>query len=77
MDVKVNDITSSDYTKAVDNGDFNVKHYQGKFNAYQRTYVLIPKEEKYFGSIYFATEKLVKKYNICIEIFKKTSIVMR
>lgn len=44
------------------NGDFNVKHYQGKFNAYQRTYVLIPKEEKYFGSIYLATEKLVKKF---------------
>lgn len=44
------------------NGDFNVKHYQGKFNAYQRTYVLIPKEEKYFGAIYLATEKLVKKF---------------
>ena len=24
------------------NGEFNVKHYTGKFNAYQRTYVLIP-----------------------------------
>ena len=22
------------------NGDFNVKHYQGKFNAYQRTYII-------------------------------------
>ena len=24
------------------NGDFNIKHYVGKFNAYQRTYVLRP-----------------------------------
>ena len=39
------------------NGDFNVKHYQGKFNAYQRTYVLIPNDETYFGSIYMATDK--------------------
>lgn len=43
------------------NGDFNVKHYQGKFNAYQRTYVLIPNDYLYFGSIYMATTKLVKK----------------
>lgn len=34
------------------NGDFNVKYYNGKFNAYQRTYVLIPEEEKYIGLIY-------------------------
>ncbi|PQJ29660.1 restriction endonuclease subunit S [Rubritalea profundi] len=28
-------------------GDFNVKHYKGKFNAYQRTYVIsIPDESK-------------------------------
>lgn len=27
-------------------GDFNVKHYKGKFNAYQRTYVITIKEEK-------------------------------
>ena len=26
-------------------GDFNVKHYKGKFNAYQRTYVITAKEE--------------------------------
>ena len=36
------------------NGDFNVKHYSGKFNAYQRTYVLIPTEDKYYGCMYFA-----------------------
>jgi len=26
-------------------GDFNVKHYKGKFNAYQRTYVITSKEK--------------------------------
>ena len=30
------------------NGDFNVKHYNGKFNAYQRTYVLIIPEKYYY-----------------------------
>ncbi len=36
------------------NGDFNVKHYNGEFNAYQRTYVLIPEDEKYYGVLYLA-----------------------
>lgn len=27
-------------------GDFNVKHYKGKFNAYQRTYVITAKESQ-------------------------------
>lgn len=36
------------------NGDFNVKHYSGKFNAYQRTYVLTPSKE-YFGILYLAS----------------------
>ena len=36
------------------NGDFNVKHYSGKFNAYQRTYVLIP-DHQYYGLLYFAS----------------------
>lgn len=34
------------------NGDFNVKRYVGKFEAYQRTYVLIPYNEKYFNFLY-------------------------
>ena len=34
------------------NGDFNVKRYVGKFEAYQRTYVLIPHGDKYFGFLY-------------------------
>lgn len=35
------------------NGDFNVKHFSGKFNAYQRTYVLIP-DEKYYSVLYWS-----------------------
>lgn len=35
------------------NGDFNVKHYSGKFNAYQRTYVLSPPKE-YYALLYLA-----------------------
>lgn len=43
------------------NGDFNVKHYSGKFNAYQRTYVLIPNEKKYFAAIYMAVRKRISQ----------------
>ena len=32
------------------NGNFNVRYYQGKFNAYQRTYVITA--EKYFAEIF-------------------------
>ena len=35
------------------NGDFNIKYYRGKFEAYQRTYVLIPHNEKILGLLYF------------------------
>ena len=35
------------------NGDLNVKMYRGKFEAYQRTYVLIPYENKYIYLLYF------------------------
>ena len=42
------------------NGDFNVKYYDGKCNAYQRTYVLIPKIEKYIGLLY---QNAVRKIN--------------
>ena len=34
------------------NGDFNVKYYKGKFEAYQRTYVLIPQEKCMLGLLY-------------------------
>ena len=36
------------------NGDFNVKHYSGKFNAYQRTYVLTP-DRDYFALLYLSS----------------------
>lgn len=35
------------------NGDFNVKIYSGKFEAYQRTYVLIPYKSKLIGFLYY------------------------
>ena len=35
------------------NGDFNVKLYRGKFEAYQRTYVLEPINEKMLYLLYF------------------------
>ena len=35
------------------NGSFAVKKYEGKFNAYQRTYVLIPNDENLFAPLYF------------------------
>ena len=36
------------------NGDFNVKVFYGRFDAYQRTYVLMPNNEQYLGYLYFA-----------------------
>ena len=41
------------------NGDFSVKWYNGKFEAYQRTYVLIPSVERYTDWLYYAV-----KYNL-------------
>ena len=41
------------------NGDFNVKHYTGEFNAYQRTYVLIPKHSAHYAAIYIAASDKV------------------
>lgn len=35
------------------NGDFNVKYYSGKFEAYQRTYVLTPYNAKLIGLLFF------------------------
>lgn len=41
------------------NGDFNVKMYTGQFEAYQRTYVLIPHNPSYTAWLYYAV-----KYNL-------------
>ncbi len=38
------------------NGDFNVKMYNGKFEAYQRTYVLIPYNPKYTAWLFYAVK---------------------
>jgi type I restriction enzyme S subunit len=42
------------------NGSFSVKRFEGKFNAYQRTYVLIPTDENLFAPLYFAVSDKVK-----------------
>ena len=46
------------------NGDFNVKYYDGRFNAYQRTYVLIPEDELYTGIIYQNTVRTIEKFKV-------------
>ncbi len=43
------------------NGSFSVKKYQGKFNAYQRTYVLMP-EDSLFAILYFAVKDRVTSF---------------
>ncbi len=43
------------------NGNFNVKLYEGKFNAYQRTYVLIPNDEIFYSVIFYAVKDQLKK----------------
>lgn len=44
------------------NGDFNVKHYSGKFNAYQRTYVLIPKEILLRAQVYLVAKQMINNF---------------
>jgi len=45
-------------------GDFNVKHYKGKFNAYQRTYVItVKKEDKIlYRYLYFQLLRSLKEF---------------
>jgi type I restriction enzyme S subunit len=45
-------------------GDFNVKHYHGKFNAYQRTYVITVNENNrvLYRFLYFQLLKSLKKF---------------
>lgn len=43
-------------------GDFNVKHYDGKFNAYQRTYVITTKSDQaYCRILYYVLENYLSK----------------
>ena len=46
------------------NGDFNVKHYSGEFNAYQRTYVLIPENQIYYGGIFLLYYQMMIRFFI-------------
>lgn len=45
-------------------GDFNVKHYRGKFNAYQRTYVITinNEEQLLYRFLYFQMLKSLKRF---------------
>ena len=43
------------------NGDFNVKLYRGKFEAYQRTYVLSPECTEYLYLLYHAVNNSMAK----------------
>lgn len=45
-------------------GDFNVKHYKGKFNAYQRTYVITINEQKrvLYRFLYYQMLRSLKKF---------------
>jgi len=43
------------------NGDFNVKHYSGEFNAYQRTYVIIPKQSTFYAAMFIAASYKVSE----------------
>src|SRR5690554_630804 len=43
------------------NGDLNVKYYNGKFNAYQRTYVIKPKTSINGKYLYYFLESYIEK----------------
>ncbi|MCL1471787.1 restriction endonuclease subunit S [Argonema antarcticum] len=47
-------------------GDFNVKHYKGKFNAYQRTYVITFKKENsiLYKYLYLQLESALKYFKL-------------
>ncbi|UYP73996.1 restriction endonuclease subunit S [Pantoea dispersa] len=44
------------------NGSFSVKKYEGKFNAYQRTYVLMPKDENLLAPLYYETSNKIERF---------------
>ena len=43
------------------NGDLHARFYSGKFNAYQRTYVLIPRNQQLFSSMFFAVQATLSR----------------
>lgn len=46
------------------NGDFNLKWYRGKFEAYQRTYVLIPFNSDDFPFLYYSMQFFLDKITL-------------
>ena len=46
------------------NGEFNVHYYSGKFNAYQRTYIIESKDENKYSSklMYYLVQKKISKF---------------
>lgn len=44
------------------NGDFNIKHFTGKFNAYQRTYVIKPNDIKYYAIMYMNAKNMINAF---------------
>lgn len=42
------------------NGNFAVRVYDGEFNAYQRTYVLIPENVDYYSPVFYAVKDKIK-----------------
>ncbi len=44
------------------NGNFDIKLYEGKFNAYQRTYILIPSDERHYTIIYLAVKNKIQSF---------------
>ena len=44
------------------NGDFNVKYFDGKYNAYQRTYILKPEDENLVGIIYYSSLRKIDSF---------------
>jgi type I restriction enzyme, S subunit len=43
------------------NGTFSVKRFNGRFNAYQRTYVLMPYKENYYAHIFYALNERTRR----------------
>lgn len=62
--LKINDFAfDCDAILIAGNGDLNVKHYKGKFNAYQRTYVMTIDSPKALESryLYYFMDKYVER----------------
>lgn len=47
------------------NGEFCVKHYIGKCNAYQRTYVISPSNVNYWGAVYIEAQRAIDRFKSC------------